>query len=438
MKKMTSERYQQILQYLYAKLPMFSRVGAVAYKPDLSNSIRLSNSLGNPERAFKSIHIAGTNGKGSVSHMLASILQEAGYKVGLYTSPHLLDFRERIKINGVPIGEEEVIHFVEKCTPYIEEWQPSFFEVTVGMAFSFFAKNEVDIAVIEVGLGGLLDSTNIIRPELSVITNISFDHMALLGETLPEIAAQKAGIIKENIPVVIGENQPEILDIFISKAKDTKSFIHLAYEEWQLHLQDMEGEFLHLHIHSLVSHEQYCLELDLIGEYQMKNVVTVLSAVQQLKKRNWNIQTQHIEHALRKVKMNTGMKGRFDVLQHLPTVIADVAHNEAGLQEVLRQVKKMQKARLHIIIGFVKDKSIDAALQCFPQEANYYFTQAQIPRALDVLSLQQFASQYHLVGNPYSMVGEAFKAAKSAAHDDDIILITGSFFILEDIYKIFL
>jgi dihydrofolate synthase/folylpolyglutamate synthase len=413
---------------------MFTRIGAAAYKADLSNTITLCAALDNPQNKFKSIHVAGTNGKGSTSHMLASVLQEAGYKVGLYTSPHIKDFRERIKINGQKIEKQFVVHFTENIKTKITEIQPSFFEITVAMAFAYFAKQQVDIAVIEVGLGGLLDSTNVIIPELCVITNIGLDHTNLLGTTLPEIATQKAGIIKASVPVVISQTQEETERVFTNKALEKNTSIFFA--DKVMEVIGMDSATIGLQKMKVVNTAKMSItnyELDILGKYQQKNVKGVLLALEILQQYNWNISAQNIVDGLKNIKNNTGLMGRFDMLETSPMLIADVAHNADGITEVLAQIKNIPHNNLHIITGFVADKAVDKVLALFPKNANYYFTQANIPRALLKENLQETAKQYQLNGEVYNNVNTALQAAKAKASKEDIILICGSFFIIAEL-----
>ena len=426
--------YTETLNYLYTQLPMFTRIGAAAYKADLSNTITLCAALDNPQNKFKSIHVAGTNGKGSTSHMLASVLQEAGYKVGLYTSPHIKDFRERIKINGQKIEKQFVVHFTENIKTKITEIQPSFFEITVAMAFAYFAKQQVDIAVIEVGLGGLLDSTNVITPELCVITNIGLDHTNLLGTTLPEIATQKAGIIKASVPVVISQTQEETERVFTNKALEKNTAIFFA--DKVMEVIGMESTSIGLQKMKVVNTAKMSIttyELDILGKYQQKNVKGVLLALEILQQYNWNISALNIVDGLKNIKNNTGLMGRFDMLETSPMLIADVAHNADGITEVLAQIKNIPHNNLHIITGFVADKAVDKVLALFPKNANYYFTQANIPRALLKENLQETAKQYQLNGEVYNNVNTALQAAKAKASKEDIILICGSFFIIAEL-----
>jgi dihydrofolate synthase/folylpolyglutamate synthase len=430
--------YQQTIDYLFAKLPMFSRIGAAAFKKDLTNTIRLCEALGNPQHQFKSIHIAGTNGKGSTSHMLAAILQTAGYKTGLYTSPHLKDFRERIKISGQWIEEDFVVEFTKKIQPLINEIEPSFFEITVAMAFDYFAKQQVDIAVIEVGLGGRFDSTNIITPELSIITNIGWDHMNMLGDTLEKIAFEKAGIIKNGIPVVIGEVIDETKPVFESIATDLsagKEDAQIIYAEEKRYLADWQYQHHQLTVETVdkrnEAHHKY--QLDLPGVYQTKNLLTVLEAAHQLELQGWKTDTATIQKALPHVKKLTGLHGRWELVQEHPAVIMDVGHNVDGIKQITRQLELTDHHHLHIVIGMVKDKEIDAVLQLLPKQATYYFTQAQIPRALDAESLKLKAERFDLNGNVFDNVNKALQNALSHAHKDDLILVCGSVFLVGEV-----
>jgi len=425
--------YQDTLDYLYQRLPMFTRVGASAFKKDLHNTIELCEQLGNPQHKFKSIHIAGTNGKGSTSHMLAAIFQQAGYKTGLYTSPHLLDFRERIRINGELASTSFVVEFVEQMKPAIEALEPSFFELTVAMAFQYFALEQVDIAIIEVGLGGRLDSTNIITPELSVITNISYDHMHILGNTLPEIASEKAGIIKTGVPVVISETQSEISSVFIDKAAFEGAPIHFADQEWLIQESEFAGGQLQLGVQHSHSGDMKTIRTDLTGQYQMKNILGVLSAVKVMQHAGWELPEATVLTALSHVKKLTGLRGRWEVVSHDPLTIFDVGHNEAGITEIVQQLQHMVYRHLHIVTGFVKDKEVSKVLPLFPASATYYFSKAQIPRAMDQNELAEMGHQHGLRGHAYESVQQAFLAAKQAAHKEDLILVCGSFFIVAEV-----
>lgn len=412
---------------------MFSRIGAAAYKADLGNTVALCESLDNPHQKFKTIHVAGTNGKGSVSHMLAAILQTAGYKTGLYTSPHLYDFRERIKINGEMIPESFIIDFTRRIQPMIDKVEPSFFEITVAMAFDHFAEENVDIAVIETGLGGRLDSTNIITPELSIITNIGWDHMNLLGDSLDKIAFEKAGIIKNKIPVVIGEWLPETKPVFEKTAADKQAPLHLANGKRQV----MDWHWQHHHLiveiaeQHKTDHQRY--ELDLPGIYQAKNILTVLEAIQLLEESGWKIGHEHVHQALKQVKKLTGLHGRWEILRSSPLLVLDVAHNADGVQQLLQQVEVTDHHQLHIVIGMVKDKEIDKVLKSLPKQAHYYFTQAHIPRALPVDELQSRSAAAGLHGESYPDVNDAINAALLKAKDHDMIVVCGSVFVVGEV-----
>ncbi|RFM33807.1 bifunctional folylpolyglutamate synthase/dihydrofolate synthase [Chitinophaga silvisoli] len=422
--------YQQTLDYLYERLPMFTRVGASAFRKDLHNTIALCEQLGNPQRLFKTVHVAGTNGKGSTSHMLAAVFQQAGYKTGLYTSPHLKDFRERIRINGEMIDQEFVVEFVQQVQPSIEQLDPSFFELTVAMAFQYFALEQVDIAIIEVGLGGRLDSTNIITPELSVITNISYDHMNMLGNTLPEIASEKAGIIKPQVPVVVAQTQTEVEQVFIDKAKAMEAPITFADQHWLVQDNDLANGHLHIQLRPLHSEQVWDLKPDLNGQYQVKNIMGVLSAVKVLQQSGWELPDESVKTALSHVKKLTGLRGRWDIVAQHPLTIFDVGHNEAGIGEIVGQLEHMTYRHLHIVTGFVKDKEVSKVLKLFPAAATYYFTRAQIPRALDENELAEMGAAAGLRGKSYPNVQQAFQAAKQHAHEEDVILVCGSFFIV--------
>ncbi len=412
---------------------MYSRIGAAAYKEDLDNTIRLCKELGDPQNKFKSIHVAGTNGKGSVSHMLAAILQTAGYKTGLYTSPHLKDFRERIKVDGIMMQEQFVVDFTEKIKPVIEEIEPSFFEITVAMAFDYFVHQKVDIAIIEVGLGGRLDSTNVITPEVSVITNIGYDHMNILGNTLEKIAAEKAGIIKKEIPVVVGETVPETLPVFEKTAREKNAPVHFASQKkqalsWKWEKHEMIVEVAEK---NKTDHEIY--HLDLPGIYQTKNLLTVLETCSVLQQQDWNITDAIIHTALKQVKKLTGLQGRWEMIHHKPDIILDVAHNEAGIKQLLEQVEVTDHHELHLIMGFVNDKEIGTILSHLPKTAHYYFTQAHIPRALPLDDLLQAAKAAGLKGKVYEDVNLALKEAKTKAKENDLIIVFGSFFLVAEV-----
>lgn len=432
--------YPQTLDYLLSRLPMFSHIGMAAFKKDLSNIQKICEFLDHPEKKFKSIHIAGTNGKGSVSHMLAAILQTAGYKTGLYTSPHLRDFRERIKISGDMCSEEFVIDFTERIKPIIEEIEPSFFEITVAMAFEFFAEQKCDVAVIETGLGGRFDSTNIIVPEVSVITNIGWDHVDILGNSLEKIAYEKAGIIKPNVPVVIGEMLPETAGIFEQVAMEKNSPIFIAAGKRQAINWSWDKPARFPGAHELVvevaqqnktDHQLY--RLDLPGIYQTKNLVTVLETCAQLQHAGWTLEEADIKHGLENTKKLTELHGRWEIIHQNPLIILDVAHNEDGIKMLMEQVEVTDHDHLHIIFGIVKDKELERILPRFPKLADYYFTQANIPRALDANILKNEFARFELEGEVYLDVNSALKAALTRASKDDMILICGSVFLVGEV-----
>lgn len=402
--------YQDTLNWMFSQLPMYQRQGKTAFKKDLSNTLKLAEHLNNPENKFKSVHVAGTNGKGSTSHILASVLQEAGYKVGLYTSPHLKDFRERIKINGQEVSKHFVIGFIKRNKGFFEANKLSFFEMTVGMAFDYFAKQNVDIAVVEVGLGGRLDSTNIVTPEVSIITNIGLDHTQFLGDTLEAIAFEKGGIIKPNIPVVIGETQKETAPVFKSLAKSCDSEILFADQ--------------------LVS-EVY--KSDLIGSYQSKNIKTVVQTVKQLQGKGFKISNKNLKQGLLKVVKNTGLLGRWQILKERPKVVCDTGHNREGLIYVMQQLSNETFESLHIVFGVVNDKDLRSILDLLPKKATYYFCKPNIPRGLDAEELQQTFSSYKLKGRAYKSVNEAYNSALNNARKDDFIYVGGSTFVVAEI-----
>jgi dihydrofolate synthase / folylpolyglutamate synthase len=427
--------YAETINYLYNKLPMFSNMGCTAFKKDLTNTLILCEHLGNPHKKFKSVHIAGTNGKGSVSHMLAAILQQSGFKTGLYTSPHLKDFRERIRINGELVNENFVIQFVEKVKPLIEEVQPSFFEITVVMAFTYFAEQQVDIAVIEVGLGGRLDSTNVVTPELSVITNIGLDHTNMLGNTLEEIAAEKGGIIKDSVPVVIGEKHPLTVPVFEKIASEKNAPISFAIDHYAVEDYHFLHKFLEVQVYSQQSEAKSKYLLDLPGVYQTKNIVTTLQALEILQKKGWNIDRQAVFIALQNVKKLTGLSGRWEIIKENPVVVLEVAHNEDGIRQMLDHLHKLNFEKLHLIIGVVKDKDVSSMLSLLPQSADYYFTHAHIPRALEAKQLQEQAKLSGLEGNTFENVNDALKDAVAKASNNDLIIVCGSIFLVAEIEK---
>jgi dihydrofolate synthase/folylpolyglutamate synthase len=425
-------QYEDVLQYLYANLPMFQRVGSVAFKSDLSNTIALCEALDNPQRKFKSIHIAGTNGKGSTSHMLASVLQSAGYKTGLYTSPHLKSFTERIRVNGKEVSEQFVVDFVNRIQPVIERVKPSFFEITVAMAFDYFVHEQVDVAVIEVGLGGRLDSTNVITPELSLITNIGWDHTDLLGDTLEKIAAEKAGIIKKNVPVVVSEQQPGIADVFRSKTAAETAPLRFASDVYTVQFREEKGTILFDALkNGKPAHTGIALPLQ--GIYQQKNLAGVLCAIDVLRQQGWKITDEQLVDGLMKVMSQTGLKGRWQKLGTNPLIVCDTGHNLDGVTQVVKQLQQLSYKRLFMVIGMVKDKDISGVLELLPKEANYYFCQASIPRALEAGILAEKARSTGLKGEVIANVNEAIQRARAKASAEDVIFIGGSTFVVAEI-----
>ncbi len=425
--------YQQTLEYLYNRLPMFTRIGQAAYKADLGNTIALCDFLRQPQHQFKSIHIAGTNGKGSVSHSLAAILQQAGYKTGLYTSPHLKDFRERIRINGAMIPESFVIDFTAEMMAEMDRVQPSFFELTVAMAFAWFARQKVDIAVIETGLGGRLDSTNIISPLLSIITNIGYDHMHILGDTLELIAGEKAGIIKPDTPVIIGEVIPETQPVFENRAKAQQAPLVYAAEHRQVTDFNYRISTLDVDITDRRTGKTAQYSLDLPGLYQTKNILPILAAAEQLQTMGFTITDEHIKSALQQVKRLTGLHGRWECIRREPLVILDVAHNEDGIRQLLQQLALTPYRHLHIVMGMVKDKAVEKVLALLPVHATYYFTQANLPRALDAGLLAAKGAGFGLNGNSYPNVNYAIECALAAAGKADMVLVCGSIFVVGEV-----
>ena len=425
--------YSETLHFLMTCLPMFSKQGIVAYKKDITNTIALCNAINNPQNNFKTIHVAGTNGKGSTSHMLASIMQTLGLKTGLYTSPHLKDFRERIRINGEMCDKDFVVNFVEKIKPQIETIKPSFFELTVAMSFEYFAEQKVDIAIIETGLGGRLDSTNIINPILSIITNIGLDHTDILGNTKQEIAFEKAGIIKKNIPIVIGEFNQLTKDVFINKADEEKAAIEFASENYTFIQSTINNHLQQLTIKRNDNNEIINLSTDLLGRYQIQNIITVLESIEQLNNLGWNISKEVVATALQQTIKTTGLQGRWQMIQDKPRVILDVAHNEDGIRQIIHQLNFITYKKLHCIIGMVKDKDHHAVLKLLPQNATYYFTEAKIERALSAKQLKELAYNYNINGAIYSNVNEALQMAKNLANEDDLILVFGSVFLVAEV-----
>lgn len=428
--------YNETINFLYTLLPLFFNQGKSAIKKGLGNIVALCNYLGNPQQQFKSIHIAGTNGKGSTAHMLASIFQSQGYKTGLYTSPHLIDFRERIKINGKMASKNYVIHFVKRHRVFIESLQPSFFEITVAMAFDYFAKNNVAIAIIETGLGGRLDSTNIITPELSIITNISFDHKDVLGDTISAIAAEKAGIIKDHIPVVIGRKDPESDKVFMQVATARNSDIYFAedvYDPINFSINNPYKYFVYLN-----DYKQY-IENKFYSEYQFENIKTVLSAIKVWNKNHPDISLQFtsIKEGIEQVQNHTGLRGRWQVLQNQPTIIADVAHNEDGLRKVFCEIEKSTYTKIWIIYGTLKDKDIRSIIPILPSHAHYLLTHPDTPRRMDVDLLSTYFDEANLYGQTFSSPSLALQYATAHASPNDIILVTGSFYVVNEIIEEF-
>ncbi len=428
--------YAETLDYLFNALPMFQRVGASAYKADLTNTILLCEHLGNPQETFKTIHVAGTNGKGSTSHALASVFQAAGYKTGLYTSPHLKSFTERIRIDGKEITEEDVVEFVANNRAFLDQLQPSFFEMTVGMAFWYFAKEAVDIAVIEVGMGGRLDSTNVIHPELCVITTIGYDHTQFLGNTLPLIAGEKAGIIKQGVPVVISQTQKETQVVFSQQAAAKQAAIVFADQLWEVtKLPESENPNIQQPANFKVrsSDGEFTMKFDLNGDYQRFNLPGILEAVKQLRNQGWNLSDTALQVGLESISMQTGLKGRWQLLQVNPIILADTGHNEAGIGEVVNQLKKYFYSKLWMVIGMVNDKDISKVLDLLPKEANYIFCQASIPRAMDAHELARKGNEKGLIGQVIPTVTEALEFARKNAASDDLIFVGGSTFVVAEI-----
>ncbi|MFD2597559.1 bifunctional folylpolyglutamate synthase/dihydrofolate synthase [Sphingobacterium corticis] len=427
--------YAEAIEYLYARLPMFTRDGASAINKGLDRTIQLCEYLGNPQESFKSIHIAGTNGKGSSSHMLTSILEHAGYKTGLYTSPHLVDFRERIRVHGTPVEQEFVVNFVNEHQAFIEKIKPSFFELTVGMAFDYFAKQKVDVAVIEVGLGGRLDSTNIITPIVSLITNIGFDHMDMLGNTLTAIAGEKAGIIKPNVPVIISEKHSETEVVFREEAKNHAAPITFASDQWQVkeHVNS-SSDYQELEVISRSdARQQYHLQLDLRGSYQAANVKGVLSVIDVLNTQGWHINADQVVGGLREVQSRTGLMGRWQTISNEPRVICDTGHNEDGIKQVVENLARTSYQQLHVVMGAMKDKDLSHILPLLRKDARYYFGAPALPRAMDAKTLQQMATAHDLTGSAYETVLEAYNAACEACKEGDLVFVGGSTFVVAEV-----
>ena len=435
--------YQQTLEYLFNSLPMYHRIGQAAYKADITNTVHLMAHLGNPEKKFRSIHVAGTNGKGSVSHMLASVLMQAGYKVGLYTSPHLVDFRERIRINGQMIPQERVTHFVEQHRDYMQTLQLSFFEMTVGLAFDYFATEKVDVAIVEVGMGGRLDSTNVITPDLCVITNIGFDHTQFLGNTLPKIAAEKAGIIKQHVPVVIGETHPETKPVFEQRAAEMQAPIYFADDHYRIipideplpssdTLAFPNLKFSILNSQFSTFNSQFTCPLT--GSYQLKNLATLFQALELLPTVGYNIAEQHVRDGIARVVEDTGLHGRWEKMDEKPLTICETAHNADGVAAMLHKLSEIPYRHLHIIYGCVNDKDFRSILHMLPHErTTYYYTQPSVPRTLPVDQLAVAAKELGMPGESFPYVGDAIISARRAADPShDLVLVTGSIFLVAD------
>jgi len=425
--------YKDTLDYLYTQLPMFQRVGPQAFKKDLTNITALCKALDQPQKQFKAIHIAGTNGKGSTAHMLSSVLQETGYSVGLYTSPHYKDFRERIKRNGKLISKKHVVDFVATHKALFEEIQPSFFEITVALAFQYFADQKVDIAIIETGLGGRLDSTNVLHPLLSIITNISLDHQQFLGDTLPEIAGEKAGIIKPGVPVIISEYQEEVATVFKEKAAAVNTTIWFADQEYQIELLANTLKYSSYSVTTNDGPQFEELKLGLTGNYQQKNLAGVLKAVEWLAANGFQISDKHTLSGLRKVAQNSRMLGRWQVIDTNPITICESAHNAGGLALLKEQLQLQSHDQLHFVFGMVNDKHPSKVIPYLPKDATYYFAKANIPRGMDAQELTTIMNAEGLKGNAYKSVKKAFKAARKQAQPNDLILIGGSIFIVAEV-----
>ena len=427
--------YKETTQWLFDKLPMYQRMGKAAYKADLGNTVELLNLLGNPQEKFKTVHIAGTNGKGSVANIVASVLQEAGYKTGLYTSPHLKDFRERIKINDEMIGEEDVINFVQSNLNDFGKIKPSFFEMTVGMAFDYFAKSKVDIAVVETGLGGRLDSTNIINPLVSIITNIGYDHTQFLGDTLQKIAGEKAGIIKPDVPVVIGRNQFETKEVFEKKAAETGSTLHYAEEHYDIKLLQSlkpDEQFIDIWKNNEIFLEE--VNSPLLGNYQQENIATALMTIEVLTtSNNMVVEPGHIREGIEYLHKNTGFIGRWHILDTNPLTVCDTGHNEEGIKAVVQQIMSTTFDHLHFVFGMVNDKEPEKILALLPRNATYYFCKPDIPRGMDAEILQQKAEEMGLTGLSYSSVDRAFSSAFNNARPRDLVFVGGSTFVVAEV-----
>lgn len=425
--------YEEVLQYLYNSLPMYQRVGNVAIKKDLTNTIILCNNLQNPQLTFKSVHVGGTNGKGSSAHSIAAVLQCAGYKTGLYTSPHLKDFTERIRINGEPISKEAVISFVVQNKNLLEQVQPSFFEMTVIMAFDHFAREAVDVTVIEVGLGGRLDSTNVITPLVSLITNIGYDHTDMLGDTLAQIAFEKGGIIKEGIPVIIGEKHEETIPVFSRLSEQRQAPLFFAQDDYTVEVAHKKGGKWIVNVDKEGQRVFENLELALMGIYQLKNLPGILKTADMLRAQGLRIEKSHIISGLARVTELTGLKGRWQILSDHPLTICDTGHNQEAFRDIVAQMESLPHTQLHWVLGFSADKDVDKVLRLLPPYAQYYFCQAQVPRAMDAPLLQEKGAQLGLMGQAFSTVEAAIQAARQQAERSDIIFIGGSTFVVAEI-----
>jgi len=429
--------YQEVIEFMFNSLPMYQRVGAAAYKANLDNTLAFDKITGSPHKKYKTIHIAGTNGKGSVSHSLASILQEAGYKTGLYTSPHLTDYRERIRVNGKKIEESFITEFINSHKNFIKNVKPSFFEMSVALAFKYFELQQVEVAVIEVGMGGRLDSTNIILPELSVITNIGLDHTQFLGNSLAEIAGEKAGIIKQNIPVVIGERQKETEEVFLKKAKKKNSKISFASDNYACKILNSNLKYSSFEVEKKTSDKSYTLNFNLSGKYQEKNLATILETVDNLRNQGFCISDENLKQGLENLIKNTGFHGRWETLNAEPLTICDTGHNKDGLSYTIEQLLSLEFKKLRFVLGFVNDKNVDEVLKLFPKNAEYYFCKAQIPRALDEKILLEKANLVSINGKSFENVSSAYHAAKKDADKNDVIFIGGSTFVVADLLQEF-
>ena len=436
--------YQETLDYMFNSLPMYHRVGQAAYKADITNTEKLMDHLGHPERGFRSLHVAGTNGKGSVSHMLCSVLMQAGYKVGLYTSPHLIDFRERIRINGEMIAREAVVDFVERNKQFMQSLELSFFEMTVGLAFDYFASEKVDVAVVEVGMGGRLDSTNVITPDLSIITNIGFDHTQFLGDTLAKIAGEKAGIIKKGVPVVIGETHAETRPVFEAKAKEMEAPILFADDNYTIVEEKgpavLDSTELRFKVKSNrvdVATGQRVFVSPLTGSYQLHNIATLFQALELLPSLGYPITMDQVANGIARVVEDTGLHGRWEKMDMHPLTICETAHNGDGVEAMLHKLKGMPYSHLHLVYGCVNDKDFRKILKMMPHErTTYYYSQPSVPRRLPVEQLVEAASGIGMEGNGYAAVGDAIEAARAAADPEkDMVLVTGSIFLVADAYE---